>query len=80
MLTTWLGDGESEHIKLESLSYPRAPRRMLITQHRVPPALTQEYSDPEVIGLAYFQYLLGSRTQLLHICEVQVTIRRLLGF
>jgi hypothetical protein len=25
MLTTWLGDGESEHIKLESLSYPRAP-------------------------------------------------------
>ena len=25
MLTTWLGDGESEHTKLESLSYPRAP-------------------------------------------------------
>jgi hypothetical protein len=39
MLTTWLGNGESERIKLESLSYPRGPlpgRRMLITQHRVP--------------------------------------------
>lgn len=30
MLTTWLGNGESEHMKLESLSYlrggPQAPR------------------------------------------------------
>lgn len=39
MLTTWLENGESEHMKLESLSYLHGtdPARVLITQHRLPP-------------------------------------------
>jgi hypothetical protein len=37
MLTTWLGNGESERIKLESLSYPRGP---------LPRAPDVDYSAP----------------------------------